>query len=68
VAHQTLIDLQGQVQNDGEGEYEITEILIDGNPDLIELYGEQVPVIHIDGKPHDFFRVDPDRFLKAIRQ
>lgn len=62
VAHQTLIDLQA------DAEFTITEILIDGEPDLIELYGEQVPVIHINGKPHDFFRVDPERFLKAIRQ
>jgi glutaredoxin len=59
-AHQILVDLQSQA------DYEITEILIDGEPDLIELYGEQVPVIHIDGKPHDYFRVNPERFLKAI--
>jgi hypothetical protein len=52
----------------GDAEFEIREILIDGNPDLIELYGEQVPVIHIDGRPHDFFRVEPERFLKAIAQ
>jgi glutaredoxin len=59
-AHRILVDLQSMA------DYEITEILIDGEPDLIELYGEQVPVIHIDGKPHDFFKVDPERFLKAI--
>jgi glutaredoxin len=62
VAHQTLQELQSQ------STFEITEILIDGQPDLIELYGEQVPVIHIDGKPHDYFRVDPERFLQAINQ
>jgi len=28
--------------------------------------GEQVPVIHIDGQPHDFFRVDEIRFRKAL--
>jgi glutaredoxin len=59
-AHRILVDLQSKA------DYEITEILIDGESDLIELYGEQVPVIHIDGKPHDFFKVDPERFLKAI--
>jgi glutaredoxin len=62
VAHQTLQGLQSQ------SVFEITEILIDGQPDLIELYGEQVPVIHIDGKPHDYFKVDPTRFLLAINQ
>ena len=59
-AHQILVDLQSKV------DYEITEILIDGEPELIELYGEQVPVINIDGKPHDFFKVEPERFLNAI--
>ena len=62
VALQTLQGLQSQ------SVFEITEILIDGQPDLIELYGEQVPVIHIDGKPHDYFKVDPTRFLLAINQ
>jgi len=62
VAYQTLRGLQSQ------SDFEITEILIDGQPDLIELYGEQVPVIHIDGKPHDYFKVDPKRFLQAINQ
>jgi glutaredoxin len=62
VAHQTLQELQSQ------SEFEITVVLIDGEPDLIELYGEQVPVIHIDGTPHDYFRVNPERFLQAINQ
>lgn len=62
VAHQTLQNLQSQ------SNFTITEILIDGNQGLIESYGEQVPVIHIDGQPHDYFRVDPDRFLAAINQ
>jgi len=61
-AQQTLQGLQSQ------SEFEIVEILIDGQSDLIELYGEQVPVIYIDGKPHDYFRVDPERFLLAINQ
>lgn len=62
VAQQTLQNLQNQAN------FTITEILIDGNQELIESYGEQVPVIHIDGQPHDYFRVDPDRFLAAINQ
>ena len=50
-----------------EFEFEIEKILIDGSVELEKLYGEQVPVILIDGKPHDFFRVDPVRFRKAIK-
>ena len=41
--------------------------LIDGNLDLEKLYGEQVPVILIDDQPHDYWRVDLDRFTKAIK-
>ena len=62
IAHQTLEGLQSQA------DFSITQVLIDGNVELIEKYGEQVPVIHIDGKPHDYFRVDPERFLAAINQ
>jgi len=54
------------VELQSEFTYEIEEIFIDGNSELIEKYGEQVPVIHIDGKPHDFFRVDENRFRKAL--
>ena len=41
--------------------------LIDGNLDLEKLYGEQVPVILIDDQPHDYWRVDLDRFTNAIK-
>ena len=41
--------------------------LIDSNPDLENQYGEQVPVILIDDQPHDYWRVDLDRFTKAIK-
>ena len=46
--------------------FQITKILIDEDPKLEEKYGEQVPVILINGQPHDFFRVDPERFRLAI--
>ncbi len=41
--------------------------LIDGNPELEKLYGEQIPVILIDDQPHDFWRVDVERFIAAIK-
>ncbi len=40
--------------------------LIDGNPALEKQYGEQVPVILIDDQPHDYWRVDVERFTAAI--
>jgi glutaredoxin len=47
-------------------EFTITKILIDGDAELEGKYGEQVPVILINNQPHDFFRVDPERFRLAI--
>jgi len=44
----------------------IDEIFIDANQELEDKYGEQVPVILINGKPHDFFKVDPERFKKVF--
>ena len=41
--------------------------LIDDNPELEKAYGEQVPVILIDQQPHDYWRVDVERFTNAIK-
>jgi len=46
--------------------YQIEEIFIDGDDALTSAYGEQVPVIHIDGKPHDYFRINEERFRAAL--
>jgi glutaredoxin len=49
-----------------EFNFQIVKILIDESPELEEKYGEQFPVILINDQPHDFFRVDPERFRLAI--
>jgi glutaredoxin len=49
-----------------ELEFSIDVILIDGNQELEKLYGEQIPVTHIDGQHHDFWRVDPERFRSSL--
>jgi glutaredoxin len=43
-----------------------TEIDITTDPELFRRYGEQIPVTLIDGKQHDFWRVDPARLRKAL--
>ena len=48
--------------------FKIEKNYIDGDSELEELYGEQVPVIHIDGIHHDFFRVDPERFKSSLEK
>ena len=66
VALETLEKLQKELKN--ERNFEIEVVLIDGHPELEDKFGEQVPVTYIDGKAHDFFRVDPERFKKALLQ
>ena len=41
--------------------------LIDADVELEKEFSEQVPVIMIDNKIHDYWRVDLDRFSKAIK-
>jgi glutaredoxin len=42
-------------------------ILIDQNSELEKEFGEQVPVILINNKIHDYWRVDLERFTTAIK-
>jgi hypothetical protein len=53
-----------QIQSDFDFTIEI--IYIDKNVELEEKYGEQVPVIMIDGEIHDFFKLNEARFRKAL--
>ena len=39
---------------------------IDGDDDLVKRFTEQVPVTFVDGKQHDFWRVDPVRLRGAL--
>ena len=48
--------------------FEINQILIDGNEELQTLYGEQIPDTHIDGVHHDYWRVDPERFRSSLEK
>lgn len=48
--------------------FEIEKVFIDGDEKLEKLYGEQVPVIQIDGVHHGFWRVDPERFKSSLEK
>ena len=48
--------------------FEIEVIDIDQDAELIKLYSDQVPVIHIDGQHHDFYKVDPTRFRSSLER
>ncbi|MFQ6172276.1 glutaredoxin family protein [Oryzobacter sp. R7] len=39
---------------------------IDDDPDLRERYAEQIPVTFVDGRQHDYWRVDAARLRAAL--
>jgi glutaredoxin len=45
---------------------EYAEVSIDDDPQLRERFGEEIPVTFVDGRQHDFWRVDPDRLRAAL--
>ncbi len=45
-------------------EWEVLSILEDD--ELKNRYSEEIPVIKINDQVHDIFRVDPERFRKAL--
>ena len=47
----------------GEG---YVEVSIDDDPALRDRFGEEIPVTFVDGRQHDFWRVDADRLRAAL--
>jgi glutaredoxin len=43
------------------------ELDITTDRELMAQYSEQIPVVFVDGKQHDFWRVDPNRLRAAMR-
>ena len=43
------------------------ELSIDDDPELADRFAEEIPVTFVDGRQHDFWRVNPDRLRKALR-
>ena len=42
------------------------EVSIDGDAELERRFGEEIPVTFVDGRQHDFWRVDPARLRAAL--
>jgi hypothetical protein len=41
---------------------------VDDDPELREQWADHIPVTLVDGRPHDFFRVSPDRLRAALNR
>jgi hypothetical protein len=44
------------------------ELSIEDDPSLFDEYWERIPVTLVDGRPHDFWQVDPSRLRNALRE
>lgn len=44
------------------------EVDIDTDPALVERFGEEIPVTFVDGRQHDFWRVDAGRLRIALQR
>jgi glutaredoxin len=42
------------------------EVSIDDDPELQHRFGEEIPVTFVDGRQHDFWRVDEVRLRAAL--
>ena len=42
------------------------EVDITTSAELWDAYGEEIPVTFVDGRQHDFWRVDADRLRRAL--
>jgi glutaredoxin len=51
-----------------DGEYSLEEINIDEDPELRERYGNDIPVILINGAKVFKHRVDPGEFKRKLRR
>ena len=45
---------------------DFTVVDVDADPDLQDRFGDEVPVTFVDGRQHDFWRVDADRLRSAL--
>ena len=45
---------------------QFAEVAIDDDPALVERFGEEIPVTFVDGRQHDFWRVDEARLRAAL--
>jgi len=59
-------DVVNSVVGELEGVASVTEVSILDDPELFEKYVEEIPVVLINGRVHNIWRVDPTRLRTAL--
>jgi glutaredoxin len=55
-------------EHSSENPIELTEVNILEDQALLEKYGEEIPVLQINGATHAYWRIDSDRLTKALAE
>lgn len=67
----TVVDLaidKFKSERSSENPIELTEVNILEDQALLEKYGEEIPVLQINGATHAYWRIDSDRLLLALNE
>jgi glutaredoxin len=57
---------QFKSQHSADSPIELTEVNILEDQSLLEKYGEEIPVLQINGQTHAYWRIDPERLMDAL--
>lgn len=59
---------QFKSQHSSEQPIELTEVNILEDEVLLEKYGEEIPVLQINGFTHAYWRIDSERLINALNE
>ena len=54
--------------SDHDAEVSLTEVNILEDPQLIEKYSEEIPVLQINGQTHAYWRIEPSRLTNKLKE
>ena len=67
----TVVDLainKFKSEHSSENPIELTEVNILEDQALLDKYGEEIPVLQINGATHAYWRIDSDRLTNALAE
>ena len=59
---------QFKSQHSADSPIVLTEVNILEDQALLEKYGEEIPVLQIDGATHAYWRIDSERLIAALNE
>ena len=55
-------------EHSSENPIELTEVNILEDQALLDKYGEEIPVLQINGATHSYWRIDSERLIAALNE